>query len=273
MDRNDLNRLTHTMMSFAAMVVVQRALRLLFLRYAPGIGPIGDFLIFLFSFGTAFALFRIPVRTEEETDPVPPLEKKRNRRCFLHLVASTAGLVTLMFLVAAIMNGDEAFSGSVSAAGGMPSLDPLSVVCLLAVHPLAEEFLFRRLYYGELRRMDPVFGCMAQAVMFAILHRSVDEMLYALAAGVILGILAEETGRLWPCAAAHIFVNARSLVAVTVLAERGGVRYAMDSTLLTVGAAAFVVLAATRARFAADPESSADPSRKTADAGKQEARA
>ena len=58
------------------------------------------------------------------------------------LIAAVAALVTLMFLVAAFMNGDKAFSGGVSAAGGMPSTDPLSVASLLLVHPLAEEFLF-----------------------------------------------------------------------------------------------------------------------------------
>ena len=62
---------------------------------------------------------------------------------------------------------------------------------------------------------------------------------------VILGILAAETGRLWPCVAAHVFVNARSLVCVTVLADRGSIRYAMDSVLLTAGAIAFFILAVT----------------------------
>ena len=178
--------------------------------------------------------------------------KKKTGRCVLHLLASVAALVTLMFLVAAFMNGEEAFSGGVSAAGEMPSLDPLSVASLLLIHPVAEEVLFRRLYYGELRRMHPVFGCMAQALMFALAHESVDGMIYALAAGVLLGVLAEETGRLWPTVAAHVFVNLRSLVSLTVFAERGGVRYGLDSAILTAGAVAFVILAATRVRFAAD---------------------
>ena len=274
MEKNDVNRILHTMTPFVLMVLTERLLILLFGRLFPGIGETGKLCAYLPAAALALFLFRWGrFAEEEEYDPVPPMIKKSVPRCLLHLALSAAALVTVMFMVSAYMNGDTAFPDTARAAGDMPSLTPLSVLSLLVIHPLTEEYLFRGCFYGELRRMNPVFGCMAQAVMFAILHSSVDEMLYALAAGVILGILAEETGRLWPCAAAHIFVNARSLVAVTVLAELGGVRYAMDSTLLTVGAAAFVILAATRARFAADPESPADPSRKAADAGKQEARA
>ena len=190
MERNNLNRLTHVMISFAGLILVQRAARFLLFRFAPGLGTLGDFLVFLDSddcyrpayllaFGAAFALLRLPLKTVEEEDPVPELVKKKTGRCVLHLLASVAALVTLMFLVAAFMNGEEAFSGGVSAAGEMPSLDPLSVASLLLIHPVAEEVLFRRLYYGELRRMHPVFGCMAQALMFALAHESVDGMIYA----------------------------------------------------------------------------------------------
>ena len=256
MGKNDVNRILHTMTPFVLMVLTERLLILLLDRILPGAGDAGRLCAFLAAAALALILFRTGrYEVEEEYDPVPELAKKKTARCLLHLAASAAALVTLMFVVAAYMNGDGAFPETVSVAGDVPSFDPLSVLSLLLIHPLAEEYLFRRCFYGELRRMNPVFGCMAQAVMFAIVHSSVDGMLYALAAGVILGILAEETGRLWPCIAAHIFVNARSLVCVTIFAERGGVRYAMDSCILTVGAVAFVILAATRARFAADPAS------------------
>ena len=275
MEKNDVNRILHTMTPFVLMVLTERLLILLIGRLFPASGEIWPLLSFLAAAGLALFLFRcVHFEEEAEYDPVPPLPEKKIPRCLLHLAASAAALVTVMFLVAAYMNGDTAFPDKARAAGGMPALTPLSVLSLLVIHPLAEEYLFRRCFYGELRRMNPVFGCMAQAVMFAILHRSVDEMLYALAAGVILGILAEETGRLWPCAAAHIFVNARSLISVTALAEQGSVRYAMDSILLTVGAVAFVILAATRARFASDPESSpGDPDGGEGVSAKQEARA
>ncbi len=272
MERNDVNRLLHAMTPFVLMTLVERLILLLLGRFAPGAGTVGELGAFLAAVGLALFLFRTGSYAEEpEDDPVPPLLPKNNPRCVLHLAASVAALVTVMFIVAAYMNGEAAFSDTVSAVGGVPSLAPLSVLSLLLVHPLAEEYLFRRCFYGELRRMNPVFGCMAQAVMFAILHESVDGMIYALAAGVILGILAEETGRLWTCAAAHILVNARSLVCVTVFAERGGVRYAMDSVILTVGAAAFVVLAATRVRNAAEPDRGRNDGTAPPAAKKQEA--
>ena len=256
-EKNSVNRLLHTVTPFVLMVLVRKLLLLLFTRIVPAQngGEIGDLCAFAVSAAIAVFLFRARKFEEEpEDDPVPPLPKKKTSRTVLHLIVSASALVFTMFVVAAYLNGEAAFSDTVTAVGKIPSSTFLSVLSLLIVHPLTEEYLFRRCFYGELRRMNPVFGCMAQAVMFAIAHDSVDGMFYALAAGVILGILAEETGRLWPCVAAHIFVNARSLVCVTVLADRGNVRYAMDSVLLTAGAIAFFILAVTRARFAAEPD-------------------
>ena len=272
MERNNVNRILHTMTPFLALFLTERLLLMLAARLLPEVGDGVRVGIFFFAAAVAFLLFRAVQYPEEpETDPVPELTKKGAGRCLLHLAAAFAALVTMMFVVAAYMNGDAAFSDTVSVAGEMPSFSPLSVLSLLLIHPAAEEFLFRRCFYGDLRRMNPVFGCMAQAVMFAIMHDSVDGMLYALAAGVILGILAEETGRLWPCVAAHMLVNARSLISVTLFAERGGVRYAMDSGILTLGAVAFVVLAATRARSASAAERQAEREEREGARKKQEA--
>ena len=254
MKKNSVNRLLHTVTAFVLMELIRRVLFMIAARIMPGAGESTELAVFVIAASAAVILFGVRTYTEEpEDDPVPPLVRKENGRTVLHFIASSAALIVLMFVVAAYMNGDAAFSDTVTAVGGTPSLAPLSVLSLLIVHPLAEEYLFRRCFYGELRRMNPVFGCMAQAVMFAIAHNSVDSMFYALVAGVILGILAEETGRLWPCAAAHIFVYVRSLVCVTVFAVRVDIRHAMDGVILTAGAVAFFILAVTRARFAAEP--------------------
>ncbi|MBQ3955545.1 MAG: CPBP family intramembrane metalloprotease [Clostridia bacterium] len=272
MEKNNVNRILHTMTPFLALILTERLLLMLARRLFSEVGDALGLGIFLLAAAFALFLFRAVRYPEEgETDPVPDLIRKRACRCLLHLAAAVAALVTLMFVVAAYMNGESAYSDTASVAGDMPSLSPLSVLSLLLIHPVAEEYLFRRCFYGELRRMNPVFGCMAQAVMFAIMHETVDGMLYALAAGVILGILAEETGRLWPCVAAHMLVNARSLISVTVFAERGGVRYAMDSGILTLGAVAFVILAATRARSASAAERQAERAKRAESRKKQEA--
>ena len=272
MEKNNVNRILHTMTPFLALILTERLLLMLARRLLTSVGDGLGLGIFLLAAAFALFLFRAVSYPEEgETDPVPDLIRKSTGRCLLHLAAALAALVTLMFVVAAYSSGESAFSETASVAGDMPSLSPLSVLSLLLIHPVAEEFLFRRCFYGELRRMNPVFGCMAQAVMFAIMHDSVDGMFYALAAGVILGILAEETGRLWPCVAAHMLVNTRSLISVTVFAERGGVRYAMDSGILTLGAVAFVILAATRVRSASAAERQAERAQREEARRQQEA--
>ena len=250
--KTGLSRLLHTMVPFMVMAAMQKGILLLLSSRGYAGSDLASLLAFLPSAGVAAALFRVrtydPPSPEEES--VGPLVPRSNRICLLHTLAATAAMIGVMFAVSALMHG-QATPYELPASAGTVTV--LTVLSLCLIHPVIEEALFRGAFYGELRRMSPLFAILAQAVMFAIVHDTVDGMIYALTAGVILGILAEETGRLWPCVATHVLVNARSLVSVTLFAERGGTRYAMDSGILTVGAVAFVVLAATRARSAADP--------------------
>jgi len=88
----------------------------------------------------------------------------------------------------------------------------VSFISMVIIHPIAEEWLFRGLYYGELRSMNPIFACLMQAVMFAIVHNGVGGMMYALISGVILGVSAERSNGIAVPAAAHIIINLRTYI-------------------------------------------------------------
>lgn len=235
-----VKRLLHTLIPFLVLVVMQKGILLLTGSAFPGGQTAADLLAFLPAAAVSAALFR--VRTydpdPEAGETVPPLDPRPFPVCLLHLLAAVAAMIGVMFAVFALMNAPAEAADSGLDRSFEPSL--FSAVSLLLIHPVIEEALFRRAFYGELRLMNPIFGILAQAVMFALVHQTVDSMIYALGAGVILGILAERSGRLWPPVAAHICINLRSYLYVTALAPSPGVRQITDAVLVILGFAAFV---------------------------------
>ena len=236
-----VSRLLHTMVPFMVMAAMQKGILLLCAARGIAGTDMASLLAFLPSAGVAAALFRVrtydPPPPEEEA--VGPLVPRSFRICFLHTLTATAAMIGMMFALSALMHG-QAIPGAEAA-----SADPVTVLTVLSlclIHPVIEEALFRGAFYGELRRMSPLFAILAQAVMFAIVHDTVDGMIYALTAGVILGILAERSGRLWPPILAHILINARSLLCVTLLAADPTARRILDGVLLFLGIAAFAAV-------------------------------
>ncbi len=235
--KTGVSRLLHTLVPFMVMAAMQKGILLLCASTPIAGTDAASLLALLPAAAVAAALFRVRTYTPPEEETVPPLVPRSLRVCLLHGAAATAAMIAVMFAVSALTQG-QATPYDLPAPADT-RITPLTVLSLCLIHPLIEEWLFRGAFYGELRLMSPIFAILAQAVMFAIVHNTVDGMIYALAAGVILGILAERSGRLWPPIAAHILINARSLVCLSLLTEAPAARRILDAVLLTIGIAAF----------------------------------
>ena len=112
------------------------------------------------------------------------------------------------------------------------------------------------MFYGELRLLSRVFACIAQTLMFAILHSTVDGMIYALCSGLVLAVLYERTGRISACIIAHIFINLRSLLSLTVLLDMTSVIHTLDFALVIAGIACFAAAALVPTHFSKKEDSS-----------------
>jgi len=235
-NKTNVKRLLHTVLTFMIMNLVQHSLLLLFQN--AGIpflnGDVLSLTAFLAASGAAVLTFRQKTYSSDSDTETPPLVKMTAGMCVMQITVSCAVMVALMYAVSLLINGNEAPAGFTF----------LSVVSILVIHPVIEEIIFRKMFYGELRLMSRVFGCIAQTLMFAILHSTIDGMIYALCSGLVLAILYERTGRLLPCIAAHIFINLRSLLSLTVLAEMTTVIHTLDFVLITAGIVCFAVSAA-----------------------------
>jgi len=231
--RKSVSRLLHAFIPFSIMVLIQRVLLLLFgyLNLSSNMTDLLAFVPAALCCTVVFLLIKVVPDRNEEDEEIPPLRKKSQACSFLQTAVAVAVMAALMYAVSSIV--DEQLTDRVV-------LSPFSVLSLIIIHPILEEYVFRGLIYVEMRKMNPVFAILAQAVMFAIIHNTVNGMLYALAAGVVLAVLVEVSGRLWPSVAAHMIINIRSLVYMTYLAGHQGIIRAIDTILFVLGLIAFI---------------------------------
>lgn len=145
-------------------------------------------------------------------------------------------------------------------AGDSTRLLAGSVLSAVLVHPLLEEWLFRRVFLARLldladgerpaaeivpedgaeaavpertyTRAGMLFAVLTQAVLFALMHSGGGSMLYGFGGGVILGVLMLRTGRLWVPVTAHMVINLRSVVWPMLPAALVSV---LDITLIGIG--------------------------------------
>ncbi len=244
MERRNINLIIHVLVPFFIMVLIQQLLLILFV-YLRMDRFMADLISFVLSAAGGVTFFKIikfdtELSTEEENDgaasPIAPLEKCRRGVAALYVLFGVGALIVLMFFITAL-------SGE---AGNSRSLGVATILSLCLVHPIAEEYLFRGLFYGELRMMHPSFGCLVQAIMFAIIHDSIYGMIFALASGIVFGIIIEKTGRLSTVIVIHTLINLRSLLWSTALADFEELIYYTDVILVAAGLLSFIILAAIK---------------------------
>lgn len=228
-------RLFHTLFPFIIFVLVQRLLQIIFgMLSLPLDSTLTGLLSFLPASAAAVILFRLKtysVSDEEENAPVAPPEKSPPVLGLLGIIAAVALMIVLMFLISVPFRTESL----------VPAQGLTAFISLIIIHPVVEEYIFRGLFYGELRRMHPVFGCLVQTVMFAIIHDSVAGMIFALGSGIVLAYLAENTGRLWVPITAHAVINLRSYLCLTVLADSPLLSAAIDRIFLVGGFISFIL--------------------------------
>jgi len=106
---------------------------------------------------------------------------------------------------------------------------PREALLLAAISGVTEEMLFRGALWPQL-------GLPGTTILFGLLHvvpvRGLQGYpLFAALAGLVLGLLRQQTGSVWPCALAHATVNAINLAYLGAMERR---RLAGDSFALPV---------------------------------------
>ena len=78
--------------------------------------------------------------------------------------------------------------------------------------PFCEEFVFRGLIFRGYKNSGPVFWSVFwSALLFGLMHLNFNQAAYAIALGIMFGLLVEATGSLWSSAIAHMFFNSQQV--------------------------------------------------------------
>lgn len=121
----------------------------------------------------------------------------------------------------------------------------VSAVRTAVVPALIEEFAFRGVVLGALRKYGDGFAIAMSALLFGLMHGNFTQVPFAIIAGTALGFICVVTGSIWPSVILHFCNNFISVVYGVAVAA-AGTRSVLVSSVITygiifIGAAAFVV--------------------------------
>ena len=88
----------------------------------------------------------------------------------------------------------------------------LTVISTAIVPALLEEFAFRGIILGSLRKFGDTFALIASAICFGILHSNFEQIPFAFFVGLFLGFAVLKTGSLRVAIAVHFYNNFISVI-------------------------------------------------------------
>ncbi len=115
---------------------------------------------------------------------------------------------------------------------GDTEITALLMACIL-LGPFVEELVFRGLILRTLGRACGAFwAIIITALLFAISHTEMTQMIYAFVLGVVLGIVRIRSGSLWNAVALHLSFNLSGMVLATSELEISGGAFVMFPVLM-----------------------------------------
>lgn len=116
-------------------------------------------------------------------------------------------------------------------AGGLDLIVRFLVLCLMPA--ICEELLFRGAIQGLMRPCGSAAAIFAPALLFALLHSELSQILTAFVCGIFLGWLTERTGSVLPGMLLHFLNNCLAFLNIYLrLYAPGGVATGFELTVL-----------------------------------------
>ena len=116
----------------------------------------------------------------------------------------------------------------------------LMLLGLVVVPAFVEELLFRGVILSNLLPYGKGTAILGSAVLFGLMHQNAEQLLYATAAGAVLGWIFVRTGSIWPCVLMHFVNNFHSLLQTVLISRVPGAAtelslYLLQAVLLALG--------------------------------------
>lgn len=88
----------------------------------------------------------------------------------------------------------------------------LTFISTAIIPPLTEEFAFRGIVLGSLKKYGNAFAIITSAIIFGVIHGNFQQMPFAFLVGLVLGFVTVKTGSIWTAVIIHAFNNAFSVI-------------------------------------------------------------
>lgn len=101
------------------------------------------------------------------------------------------------------------------------SQSTLGIICISVLGPLIEEMLFRESIEGYMLRggAKPWLAIGTSALFFGLIHINPVQVVFAIPAGVLLGIVYWQTRNIWLCGIIHIMNNSMAMLQMVLFGE------------------------------------------------------
>lgn len=131
------------------------------------------------------------------------------------MVLAVVGIL-LYLLLAILIKGPDGIldyireSNPLLATGAAFSWQNILIICIAA--PVFEEIAFRKILLDPLRPFGDTVAILYSGIAFGLMHRNIQQILYAAALGLILGYIMVRTNNIFYCMLLHFLMNASSAV-------------------------------------------------------------
>lgn len=145
-------------------------------------------------------------------------------------VAMAANYATNIFAENISIFGIQNYGGTIEAESMSPFEIILMVVSVSVVPAFAEEFAFRGLVMGSLKKYGRAFAVVCSAIMFGAMHSNTSQIVFAFILGLVFGYIDIITDSILPSVIVH-FLNNFYATVFTVLESNGGLSEETQMTL------------------------------------------
>lgn len=89
---------------------------------------------------------------------------------------------------------------------------PVSLLMIAVIPAFMEEVIYRGFFYQHYRLLGWKRGAFCAGLIFGLMHLNFNQFAYAFCMGILLCVLFEATGSVWPGIITHIIVNGTSVI-------------------------------------------------------------
>lgn len=182
-------------------------------------------------------LFKMSGSTMEELVPFKRVEGKK----LAAIVTGSLALSMLAQIIVALINVNFSIFG-IDIYSGLESETPTGVfdfimntICTAVIPALVEEFAYRGLVIGVLKKHGDLFAVVTSAFLFGMLHGNLAQIPFAFVLGLFLGYVRVKTDSMLPSILIHFGNNFYAVIMTTLsgtLSEEMG--YVVDSATMII---------------------------------------